>query len=164
MRKNKNVVSAKFCREPFVSTPSIEVTIRGASESISLFDGIIDHCARVLSEKELEGVIAILSEYKAVMLEERNFPPIYEEMLSDLIKVQKARYGTEGKKEGGRALGYSVRVDKLEEILGDYYKIRDVHIYSIDVGGTRSKSERIDLSGEYRYFVMSFREENRDDR
>ena len=156
MKRYSGVVSAKFCREPFVTRPSIEITIRGASAAISLWRGNIEYCAGVLSEKELEVVIAILSQHKEVMLEERNFPPIYEEMLSELIDAQIARYGV--KKEGGRALGYSVSVDKLEEILGDYYKIKDAHIYSIDVGGNKSKAERIDLSGDYRYFVMSFRE------
>ena len=52
---------------------------------------------------------------------------------------------------------------KLEEILGDYYKI-DANIYSIDVGENKSKAERIDLRGDYRYLVVSFREGNRDDR
>ena len=162
MKMYSGVVSAKFCREPFVTCSSIEITIRGASAAITLFHGNIKCRAGVLSEKELEVVIAILSQHKEVMLEERNFPPVYAEMLSNLMDTQIARYGV--KKEGGRALGYSVSIDKLEEILGDYYKIEDAHICSIDVGENRSKAERIDLRSDYSYLVVSFREENRDDR
>ena len=103
MKRYSGVVSAKFCREPFVTCPSIEITIRGASAAITLWHDNIEYCAGVLSEKELEVAIAILSQHKEVMLEERNFPPVYEDMLSDLMDAQIARYGV--KKEGGRALG-----------------------------------------------------------
>ena len=159
MKRYSGVASAKFCREPFTM---LEITIRGLSAVIPLWHAQIEYCARDLSEKEIEESIAILSQHKVVMLKERNFPPIYEDMLSDLIKAQKERYGV--KKEGGRALGYSVSIDKLEEILGDHYKLKDAHIFSIDVGENRSKAERIDLRSDYSYLVMSFREENRDDR
>ena len=159
MKRYSGVVSAKFCRKP---AANLEITVRGLSAAISLWHGNIKYGARDLSEKELEVAVAILSQHKVVMLKARNFPPIYEDMLSDLVKAQKERYGV--KKEGGRALGYCVSIDKLEEILGDYYKIKYAHIYSIDVGNDRPKAERIDLRSDYSYLVVSFREWNRDDR
>jgi hypothetical protein len=156
--KRKHVKSAKFFR----GVPSsIDIILSSDSECISLFTGIIGFCAKSLSEIELEEVIKILSSNKKAMLKQRNFPSIYEEMLSDLINVQTERY--EGKTDKKVKLGYSVGLAKLEEIHGLYYKIKNVHAYSIDVGCDRTSAERIDLKSDDRYLVLSFREEEKGD-
>ena len=130
MRKNKNVVSAKFARS--ASFNSIEVTIRGAPASIHLWSGNIGYGTKVLSEIELEEVIAILSQYKVVMLDEHNFPPAYEEMLSDLIKVQSDRYSI--KKSDKRAYPWRCTdIPLIETMFARIFNIKDVHIVSNDI-------------------------------
>ena len=145
MRKNKNVVSAKFYRKPFAHTALIEVTIQGASEPISLFHDIIEYCAKTLSEIELEEVISILSHTKDVLLKRRNFPPIYEEMLSDLIKVQKERYG--GKKERPPQRSYMGQLNgyEIEQLIKDRYSFETVHIDRILAGDNRDSAKWVEL-------------------
>ena len=157
MFKSKEVLQAEFYRGS--SSPSIEVQFKGNKKTISLFESNIAYCARKLSEIEIEEVVTILSRDKKAMLKQRNFPPIYEEMLSDLIEVQRERYGV--KKDKKRKLGYSVSLGKLEEILGLYFKVKKVRVYSIDVGRDRSDVDWIDLDSDSSYLVLSFREGER---
>lgn len=112
MCKYSGIVSAKFCRKPFVSHPSIEVTIRGASKHISLWAGSIGFNARALSEIELEAAISILARSKDVMLKQRNFPPVYDEMLSDLIKVQRERDGVKNVRGETNSAGIISKIDE----------------------------------------------------
>lgn len=155
MFKSKRVKDAEFWRVSTVS--GIDVYLLDGKGPIPLSSTLIIHFAKALSERELEETIEILSSKAKVMIKQRNFPLIYAEMLSDLIEVQMKRYGKRVKKEKKRKLGYSVSIDKLEEILGEYYKIKDVHAYSIDVGSDRSNAERIDVDSDYRYLILSFR-------
>ena len=152
--------SANFCRE---GTPSIDIVLAKGLAPISLFTGFIERHAKKLSEIELEQVISILSRDKEAMQKQHDFPLLFEEMLSDLIEAQTKRYGVRARKDKKRKLGYSVSVGKLEEILGEYFKIKEVHAYSIDVGSDRYNAERIDLESDHRYLVLSFREVEEED-
>lgn len=153
MFKTKYVKSVKFSR---LACSSIDVHLSDMPNPIFLFKDIIEHTAKKLSARELEEVIQILMIEKETMLRQCNFPVIYDEMLSDLINVQRERYSI--KKEEARKLGFSVSLEKLEEILGEYYNVKDAHAYSIDVGETRSLAKRIDLVSDYSYLALSFQE------
>ena len=127
MKKYKYVESAEFCR--CGSALYIDVVLPKVSESISLWDGIIDFCAKKLSEKELEDVISILSRKKEAMVKGRNFPAAYGAMLSDLIEVQRERYGVRYEGTSGTynkiydwARKNNIRInawDELDELMGD---------------------------------------------
>jgi hypothetical protein len=98
------------------------------------------------------------------MLKQRNFPQIYDKMLTELIEVQRKRYGKRVKKDKKRRLGYGVSGGKLEEILGKYANIQNVHIDSIYVGSNRYGVEQIGSESDDRYLVhLSFREEVEDE-
>jgi hypothetical protein len=154
MSKKENVIRVEFCRG---SSPSLDVHLTGEVQPVSLFRGIVELNSEKLSEKEIEAVIHIVTSKKRVMLKQRNFPQIYDELLTELIEVQRKRY--EVKKDKKRRLGYGVSGGKLEEILGDYINIQDVHIDSIYVGSNRQSVERIDLESDDRYLVhLSFHE------
>jgi len=155
MRKYKGDISAKFCREPFVQHSSIKVSLRGVSTAIPLWQGNIEYCARALSEKELEEVIAILSQYKAVMLDERNFPPVYEEMLSDLIKTQRERYGVRGKKEE-RRYETLLNLYEIEELLKQHFNRKEVRIDRVLTVDNRDDAKWISLGEKDRTLYISF--------
>ena len=89
--KCKHVKSAKFFRDS--STTSIVVILFENTKLISLFADNIARYTKNLSEIEIEEVVTILSHDKTAMLKQCNFPAIYDEMLSDLIEVQRVRYG-----------------------------------------------------------------------
>lgn len=154
----KHVKSAKFYRHE--SVVAIDV-ITHDNLRTSLYENSIKYFAKYLSDIEIEEAIVILLADKKAMLKPRNFPPVFDEMLSDLINVQEERYSA--KKDKKVKLGYSVSIGKLEEIRGLYYKIKNVHAYSIDVGSDRANAERIDLESDYRYLVLSFREGKEED-
>jgi hypothetical protein len=161
MFKKENVIRAKFCRG---SSPSIDVYFEGEVQSVSLFRGIVELGSRKLSEEEIEAVIVILASKKSVLSTLGNFPPIYAEMLTELIEVQRKRYGKRVKKDKKRRLGYSVSGGKLEEILGEYFNIQNVHIDSIYVGSNRDGVEQIGSESDDRYLVhLSFHEVIEDD-
>lgn len=155
MNKHKNVKNTNFSRE---RSPSIDILFDDGEVSISLYAGSIEKNAKKLSEIELEQVISILLRDKEAMLKQYDFPLVFEEMLYDLIEVQVKRYGVRARK-----LGYSISLGKLEEILGEYYKIKEVCASSIDVGSDRRNAERIDLESDCRYLVLSFREGEEED-
>jgi hypothetical protein len=159
MSKKENVIRVEFCRG---SSPSIDVYLDGEVQPVSLFRGIVEPTSEALSEKEIEVVIHILTSKKRIMSIQRNFPQQYNEMLTELIEVQRKRYGKRVKKDKKRRLGYGVSGGKLEEILGDYFNIQDVHIDSIYVGSNKYGVERIDSNG--RHLVhLSFHEEIEDE-
>jgi hypothetical protein len=133
---------------------SIDVILFEKAKCISLFKDGIAHCAKSLSETEIEEAVTLLSHEKKAMLKQRNFPPIYDEMLSDLIEVQRVRYGV--KKDKKRKLSYSVSAGKLEDIPGQF-----VQAYSIDVGSDRLNAELIDLDLDHSYLVLPFRKGER---
>ena len=142
MKRHSGVVSAKFCREPF---SNLEITMRGLSTVISLWYDNIDYYARVLSEKELEESIAILSQHKEVMLEERNFSPIYEDMLSDLMDAQIARYGV---KRSDRVITpwRCMVIHDVEKMFEQNFNIKDVHIHSCNFSCNPDNGRWTDLT------------------
>jgi len=95
---SKIVESANFYRGIDISSIDI-VLLDEPKTHITIFPGITKHEDIALSERELDEVIAILSREKEVMLKQRNFPPIYEEMLTSLIKDQ-TWYRTKKVKKG----------------------------------------------------------------
>jgi hypothetical protein len=159
MFKSKEVLQAEFYRGR--DSSSIEVQFKDNKGTISLFENNIAYYTRKLGEIEIEEVVTILSRDKKAMLKQCNFPAIYDKMLSDLIEVQRVRYGVE--KDKKRKQDYIVTIDKLDEILSEYYKIKDAHVYSIDVGSDQTHAERIDLESVYRYLILSFREGDEED-
>ena len=161
LRKYKYIKSAEFRRGD--STSHIVVTFSKLSKSLSLFGDVIDHCAKELSEIELEEVISILSREKDAMVKQRNFPPVYEAMLSDLIKVQRERYGVHVEKKVKSTRGYCVGIGKLEEILGRYLNHKNVHILAVSVGSDKYLLERIDLDTNNRALFVDFREVGEED-
>jgi DNA-binding HxlR family transcriptional regulator len=159
MFKKEDVRCVKFCRG---SSPSIDVYLAGEVQPVSLFRDIVEHTSEALSEKEIEVVIHILTSKKRVMSMQRNFPQIYNKMLTELIEVQRKRYGKRVKKDKKRRLGYSVSGGKLEEILGEYANIPNVHIDSIYVGSNKYGVERI--GSNVRHLVhLSFHEVKEDE-
>lgn len=162
MSNQTHNIRAEFFRNSGVEC--IEVYLPGEKESLDLIGGIVDSCSKVLSEKEIAKVIDILSRKKEAMLKQHNFPPVYAKMLSDLIDVQRKRYDKRAKKAKKRRLEYSVSGGKLEEILGEYANIQNVHIDSIYVGSNKYSVERIGSESDNRYLVLlSFREVEEDD-
>ena len=159
MRTYKHVKSAEFHRED----PRIDITFSKVSKSRSLWGSIIDHCAKDLSEIELEEVISILSRKKDAMLKQRNFPPVYEAMLSDLIKVQRERYGAPAEKKVKHTLGHYVGIGKLEEIIGLYLNHKNVHITAVSVGSDTHVLDRINLDTNTRALFVDFREAGEED-
>ena len=110
MNKSKIVKSANFYRG--MGASSIDIVLSDTpTTSITIFPGITQHRDIPLGEKELDEVIAILSREKEVMLKENNFPPIYGEMLTSLIKSQTG-YHTKKVKKGEDK-------DEVEEGRGD---------------------------------------------
>ena len=155
MRKNKNVVSANFWRGSG-TTSCIEVFLDETPHSIDIWAGIIEHCAKRLGEKEIEEVISILSRTKDVLQKLHNFPPIYEEMLSDLIKVRIKRYGV--KKDDERASPWRCRdIPGVEKMFERNFNIKDVHIYSCDIGCNLDNGEWTTLT-----LSLKFRDENKE--
>jgi alkyl sulfatase BDS1-like metallo-beta-lactamase superfamily hydrolase len=148
-------MQADFFRNSGVAC--IKVYLPGVKGSISIFANIADLRSKSLGKREIEEVIDILSRKKEAMLKQRNFPQIYDEMLTELIEVQRKRYGV--KKDKKRRVGYSVSGGKLEEILGEYANIQNVHIDSIYVGSNKYNVERIGSESDDRYLVhLSFHE------
>ena len=95
---SKIVESARFHHG--VGLNSIDIVLLDEPKThITIFPGITKHEDIALSERELDEVIAILSREKEVMLKQSNFPPIYEEMLTSLIKDQ-TWYRTKKVKKG----------------------------------------------------------------
>ena len=147
-------VQAKFCRDS--RRGYIEVSLPDLDVPLYLWAEGIAHCCEALSKREVEQVVSILSHDKEAMLKQRNFPPIYDEMLSELIEVRRERYGVKKDKnevptyslriDPKGALTYSVGIDKLEEMLKEYFNLKRAHIYSVVVGDNR------------RDLVLSFRE------
>ena len=90
MFKSKRVKDAEFQRNGTVSW--IAVFLPDVEDHISLSSSLISYCAKVLSERELEETIELLSRKAKVMLKQRNFPPIYDEMLSELKDILEERY------------------------------------------------------------------------
>ena len=119
----------------------IEVFIPDSNTSIDIFDGQVEHCCRLLTKREIEQVVSILLCDKKAMQKQRNFPLVYDEMLSDLIEVQRERYDLRTKKEKRRDFGYTLSISKMEEILAQYYKFKDVHIDSIHFEYTGREKE-----------------------
>ena len=161
MRKHKHVESAEFRR--VLATSYIQVTLPKVPEPIRLWDGTIDLCAKNLSEVELEEVILFLSREKEVLSKQRNFPPVHEQMLSDLIKVQTERYGLHAEKKVKRTLGYGVSIGKLEEILGLYSNIKNVRISGVYLGSDMHKLDRGGLDPTDRELFVRFREVGEED-
>jgi hypothetical protein len=162
MNKHKNVKSANFCCE---GTPSIDIVLAKGPTHISLFTGFIERQAKKLSEIELEQVISILSRDKEAMQKQHDFPLVFEELLSDLIKAQIVRYGVKRNKK--RKLGYSVSPGKLEEILGEYYNLEKVFIHSIYVGSNMQDAKTILLESskekDDRVLFVNFQGKERED-
>ena len=98
MNTSKIVESAHFNRGIGISSIDI-VLLDEPKTDITIFPGITKHKDMPLSETELDEVIAILSREKEVMLKQSNFSPIYEEMLTSLIKDQ-TWYRTKKVKKG----------------------------------------------------------------
>jgi hypothetical protein len=162
MTKARSIYTVDFCRGN--ATSSIEVELMKGNETISLNHCNIAYCSEVLSQKEIKTIIEILETKKELMLKECDFPSVYGEMLDDLITAYEGRYDKRAKKAKKRKLGFSVSGGKLEEILGEYFKMKDVHIYSIDVGNNRDNAAWISLKeSDDCYLVLSFREVEEDE-
>jgi hypothetical protein len=87
----KSIKSAVFRRISGLGV--IEIPLSDTHFPLCVYSASIKHDLMSLGEKELEQVILILEHEKEAMLKEHNFPPLFDEMLSDLIKVQIERYG-----------------------------------------------------------------------
>lgn len=160
MFKRTHNIQAEFFRNP--GGESIDVYLPRWKVTLNLFEGFIDNDSKVLSEKEIAKVIDILSRKKEAMLKQHNFPQVYDKILSELIGVQIERYGV--KKAKKRKLCFSVSGGKLEEILGEYANIQNVHIDSIYIGSNKYGVERIGSESDDRYLVsLSFREVEEDE-
>jgi hypothetical protein len=163
MFKSKVVKDAEFWRNRF--SEGITILLPDIEGDFSLFGGIINHCAKSLSERELEEVIEILKHKAKIMLKSHNFPLIYDEMLSELIEAQVVRYGV--KRDKKRKLGYSVSLGKLEEILGKYYNHEKVFIHSIHAGSSIQDTKTIVLRAnkekDDRVLFVNFHEKERED-
>ena len=151
MSKN---VQAKFCRVP--SAAHIEISLPGFEEDILLWRGLISSSFDVIGSSDLEQVISILSRDKEAMLKRDNFPPVYDELLSELIDVQIARYGV--KKEKRRQHGYAVSKGKLEEILGLYSHLNHVRISKIYIGNDKQDLDRLDFGSDDRELFIQFKD------
>lgn len=153
MFRTRTIYTVDFCRDN--STSSIDVHLTKKEEAISLFEGIIAYCSKVLSQKEIKTIIEILETKKEVMLEECDFPAVYDEMLNELIAAYRERYGV--KKEKRRKFPYCVDPSELEVMFEQNFDITDVHIDSIDINANLKCGWR-DLT-----LIMKFREVKEDE-
>ena len=153
---------AKFCRSS--NNNYISVSLPGLGGTIELWEGLINLGCNVLGERELEQVVSILSREKETMLKQRNFPQIYEEMLTELIEVQRERYDSRVKKEKSRAFVYRVSIDELEEILGLYCAHKNMRISGIYVGTNENDLDQIDFDQNNRELFVQFSDANNADK
>ena len=142
MNRHKNVKSANFCRE---GTPSMDIVLAKGPVHISLFTDFIERYAKKLSEIELEQVILILSRDKEAMLKQHDFPLIFEEMLSDLIEVQRKRYGVRANEAPKPISLCNPDTSRMRALFKDYFNAKAVNIISIDVRINRYKEGWRDL-------------------
>lgn len=154
MIKYKGVIRASFCRAG--RQGYIDVHLRGLEKTISLVDGIIAYCSKALSEKEIKTVIEILECKKELMLKERNFPPVYEEMLSDLIEVYKERYTKQVNKGNRRLSQDSLSITELEKVLERHYKVKEVCINSIYAGSNSYNTFKTEVGSPKGFLTLSF--------
>lgn len=147
--------SAKFFRNS--GTVCIEVTPFRMKNNISLFEGLIAHGARVLSDLEIDEAITILLADKKMMSKQRNFPPIFNKMLLDLIKVREERYETTlyyGEKESYDT-HYRLSLYGLEDMIKQHFNLGRVHIDSV-VGGVNDTRKWIDLKSDNRVLFVDY--------
>jgi hypothetical protein len=85
---------------------------RGQVGSIDIWAGAIDIDAAKFGSNELEQIISMLSCEKEAMRKQRNFPPIYDEILSDLINVQREHDGVKNVKGETNSAGIISKIDE----------------------------------------------------
>lgn len=154
MFKSRNIQGVEFCRDESVT--SIEVRLSGKKNPISLFDGIINHCSKKLSESEMGTVIEILTCKKEVMLREDDFPVVYGEMLKDLIIAYNGRYGKQVKKDNNWKPEYGLNIAELEEVLRDYYNLKEVRVNSIYAGNDSYNTIKMEVESPKGFLILSF--------
>jgi hypothetical protein len=150
MNKARSIYTVDFCRDN--SSSSIEIELMKGNETISLFEGIIEYCSKVLSQKEIKTIIKILESKKEVMLEECDFPKVYDGMLNDLITAYEERYGLKDTNIGKH---YRLSLYGLEEIIKQHYDLDQIHIDSV-VGGVNYTSKRIDSKADNRTLFVDY--------
>ena len=151
MYNARNVQRVLFCRGACVEW--IEVQLKGKKEPISLYKNIIDHCSKKLSESEMGTVLEMLTRKKEVMLEECNFPYIYDEMLNELIIAYKECYGKQDKKDNKRLPQYTVSINQVEGVLEQYFDFKHVRVDSIFAGSNDSDATKIEVGSNGLLYV-----------
>jgi len=90
MFKSKNDIDARFFR---VGTSAyVGISLFGTKKFTPVCQCNILYHTRLLGDMELKRIIRVLSSKKEAMEKQHNFPPIYDEMLTDLISVLNERY------------------------------------------------------------------------